>query len=662
MEGKPRLSSESTVPRIDLKEISLRESEQVEWKDQVADVDDVVRSICAFANDWSNLGGGYVVCGAREETDEAGFQRVLMHGLSAARFREIEGRVLEKCRSRVFPQIAPMVEEIPVGESAQRVLVFVVPASRQAHQLRAGDDGGSYFVRIGRSTIEARNGILRELLVRKGAALPWDHRPCAAASAEDLDLLTLREILTRAALWDPGRDLEDYFDENKPLHALMPSIGLREPLTDIARPRNFALLLFGRDTTRFIEAAYAIVSIYPGVDRGEPYSERQEMIGPLVTQIARVIELVNAQSGTTFDKAGAQAPNITKFPARALQEAIVNAFVHRDFELRHPTRITIFSDRIEITSPGGLLAGVDRQAFLAGKGRPLWRNQALSLLLNRLNLAQGEGQGVPTIFRSMRDAGNPAPIFELSEQSVTCILPAHPRHSLMMRLKAVEEAIVLGRLTEARRDLDILLANDPYNVRTVELFLNVCRLQRDAAAIESFVREHRDALDHFPRASLVLLSEGLLEVKELTRGQRELVEELLSRATQSVMELQDARRAAMALRKAGDVEAVVRFVDRQLHLHPSWVDPPMLQIRARALMDLAKMSMKTAGKRSITARLRRSAWEQTHRYLEGAEKDLREALQHADGGLHEWLQKDLGFLKELRRRAGREYSRSQPRN
>ena len=57
--------------KIDLKELANRESEQVEWKENVADPKGVVETIVAFANDYSNLGGGYVVCGAKEGKDES---------------------------------------------------------------------------------------------------------------------------------------------------------------------------------------------------------------------------------------------------------------------------------------------------------------------------------------------------------------------------------------------------------------------------------------------------------------------------------------------------------------------------------------------------------------------------------------------------------------
>ena len=82
----------SLRPRVDLDELAHRESEQVKWKENVADVDDVVATLSAFANDLMNLGGGYVVCGAREARDEHGFPKLVRTGLTAARLKEIEAR------------------------------------------------------------------------------------------------------------------------------------------------------------------------------------------------------------------------------------------------------------------------------------------------------------------------------------------------------------------------------------------------------------------------------------------------------------------------------------------------------------------------------------------------------------------------------------------
>lgn len=95
------------TPRIDLNELARRENEQTEWKENVADVDDVVATLTAFANDLQNLGGGYVVCGVREDKDEYGFPTLVRVGLTASRLKGLEGTVLSRCRDRVSPPITP---------------------------------------------------------------------------------------------------------------------------------------------------------------------------------------------------------------------------------------------------------------------------------------------------------------------------------------------------------------------------------------------------------------------------------------------------------------------------------------------------------------------------------------------------------------------------
>jgi ATP-dependent DNA helicase RecG len=93
------------MPRIDLKELATRESEQVEWKENVANIDEIIETAVAFSNDISNLGGGYIVCGAKETKDEHGFAKMERPGLSANRLKEIEGKFMTGCRERVSPPI-----------------------------------------------------------------------------------------------------------------------------------------------------------------------------------------------------------------------------------------------------------------------------------------------------------------------------------------------------------------------------------------------------------------------------------------------------------------------------------------------------------------------------------------------------------------------------
>jgi ATP-dependent DNA helicase RecG len=418
-----------TSAAVDLHQLSLRESEQTEWKENVADIDDVVETLCAFANDLANLGGGYVVCGAREAKDEHGFPTLVTVGLSASRLRELDGTVSARFRERVSPPIVPLVQELPGATEDRRVLVFIQPATGQAHTFRRGKESAKYFVRVSRSTIEARNGVLRDLLVRKGALEPWDRRP-SSAQVDDLDLLALRDSLQRMGAFSASRGVEGYLSEDVQLSPFVPSLCAREPLTGILRPRNFALLLFGRDTQRFVPGAFSLFSIYPGLDRSDPHAERYELAGNLVEQARRLTELLDGQAYTVFDKLDPKRPNAVKYPKRALFEAMGNALAHRDYELLDPTRITVFADRIEVVSPGSLPLGVDPVDFREGRAGPKWRNQALAWFFNRLQLAQAEGQGIPTIFRVMREEGCPPPTLDADATRVLCILRAHPRYSL----------------------------------------------------------------------------------------------------------------------------------------------------------------------------------------------------------------------------------------
>jgi predicted HTH transcriptional regulator len=417
---------------IDLKALSQRESEQVEWKEH-GDLPDItvsiVKTIVAFANDISNFGGGYVVCGAKEIKDEFGFPKVQYTGLTANKLKEIEGKITQHCRDYTHPAIVPVVQELENPYNpATRILVFIVVASTEVHLYRDGQSS-NYYVRIARETREAGNGVLMQLLLKKQKLTYFDQRVNAAASEIDIDILLLRDCVQEMNLLIPEKSLLDYISDMAQISVFIPPLFAKINLDKVLRPKNFTVLLFGKDKsiTRFHTNAYSVVSIYKGTDRSEPTAERYTFVGNIIGQAKKIIVLLATQTYTAFDKLS-KKPNQVNYPMRALQEAVVNAIVHRDYELNDPIRITVFSDRIEVKSPGALHWGVDKAQFLQGKASAKWRNQSFADVFNRIQLAQSEGQGIPTIFRAMKEEGCPAPIFEFETESITCILPAHPRH------------------------------------------------------------------------------------------------------------------------------------------------------------------------------------------------------------------------------------------
>lgn len=411
---------------IDLDELSKRESERVEWKENVADIEDVVKTAVAFANDYSNLGGGYIVCGAAETTDGFGFQKVELKGLTSSRLKEIEGKVVTMLRERVSPPIVPIIEEIPVSDE-NRVIVFVIVASEKAHSFRSARTKETvYYIRTGRQTREARNGLMMDLFRMKGVQPAWDKQINRSSAPNDLDLIILRNYLQEMRLWDEKKSVDDYLSTKSSISAYIPPFLGAGGIDNLARPRNFSLLIFSKEPVKYFNGAFAYFSVYKGTDRSEPFGIRHEISGDIVQQARKLIDLLRLEAPTFFEKTSPE-PNRVKYPMRALQEAVVNCIVHRDYEVEQPVRITVFSDRIEFYSPGRLPRQIDREAFLAGRAAPFWRNQTLAYFFNKLQLAQGEGQGIPTILRTLSDAGCPAPKFEFGEESVTTtIYPVSP--------------------------------------------------------------------------------------------------------------------------------------------------------------------------------------------------------------------------------------------
>ena len=426
---------------IDLKELSTRESERVEWKENGDDRDvvkSIVKTISAFANDIANVGGGYVVCGAKEIKDKFGFPKVEYTGLTANKLKEIEGKVREHCTNRVTPAIAPIIEIIdnPVNEET-KILVFIITATSKAHTYR-DNETVKYYVRVGRETIEARNGILSQLLTSKQEVDPFDKRANPKVDETDIDFLLFRDCMNEMKLIQPTKPLENYFSDREQIAEFVPPLCVKKSLDGGLCLRNFALFMFGKKNAISLNFpdAYTSLSIYNGTDRSEPTAERHSLTGSIIEQAKKAIELLNTQAYTAFDKIS-EKPNQVKYPIRALQEAVINAIVHRDYEIGEPIRITVFSDRIEVMSPGSLHWGVDREKFLAGKATAKWRNQSFAYLFNKLQLAQSEGQGIPTIIRTMKEEGCPAPVFEIGTDSVTCILPAHPRHIIIREIQKI---------------------------------------------------------------------------------------------------------------------------------------------------------------------------------------------------------------------------------
>lgn len=640
----------------DLRELAKGEGQQVEWKENVADVAKLIETVVAFANDISNLGGGYIVCGAKEIKDEFGFPTVDYVGMGAKRLEEVKKEVLNTCYNPtiVSPPLVLEVQELPVpSDASKRILIITVNATGSAHTYknkREKDKGTipRYYVRVDESTRQATNGLKRQLLIQKKQLESWDKRVHAEAEVEAIDELVLRQYLRDMGLWRNDKLIDQYLSDREVIDVFVPPLLGRLKMSEVLRPKNFAVLVFGKTPMRWVPGAYCILSVFEGETKGRPRGKAQWIQGTIVEQTKRIIELLEVEAITAIDKTDAENANQIKYPTLALKEAIVNAIVHRDYEIEQPVRVDVYSNRIEIYSPGGLPFNVRVEQFKEGKASASWRNQSLGRLFSELNLAQHRGSGVATIIDEMKREGNPAPDFQVDDFSVTCILPAHPRHRFMKLFPEIEQDIVIRDYKSALQKLYGILDEEVHNYKALELLGEVHRLQDTLDLLYTYLAKQQLRYDLIRPATLIIIAE-MLKTLENNDGAQQMANELLATAQQSNLDEQAIQRIAILLRQLNKHKEVVSFVTEHIQKYPTLRNNnQLLQQRARAAMSLAMECETTAKQKKVSASIKKRAKEQFYHYIKIAEKDLGSALQTVSNDYErDWIRRDQMHLETI---------------
>lgn len=214
-------------------------------------------------------------------------------------------------------------------------------------------------------------------------------------------------------------------------------------------------LLFARQPQGILPEAYVRVLRYRGRERGT--GPRQQLLddhrveGPLPDQILRARDLVKQlQPRRKALSADGRFGDAGLVPENAWLEAIVNAVVHRSYSLAGDhTRVEIFDDRIEVTSPGrfpGIVAMAEPD-----KAPRYARNPRVARVLADLNFGQELGEGIKRMYEEMRLAGLQEPLYRQSSASVHLELSGEPVDRRLDALLPVETREIVGALRAAER-------------------------------------------------------------------------------------------------------------------------------------------------------------------------------------------------------------------
>ncbi len=241
------------------------ESERIEFKanwDPRVTGYQVLKTICAFANDLPRHGSGYIILGVAEKDGRA---ELPPRGLTAQQIEDATRWLKGQCR-RIEPQYEPIFS--PEDKDERRILVIWVPASETPpHQAPDGEGGPrKYWVRIDQETVDAQARGLLTQLVDQSTTVPWDSRAALNATVDDLSETLVREHL---------RACESALLDESDTRTIYRKMDIVRRVNDHEVPRNVALLFFSRDPTRWFPGAKIETSILRTGAGGDALDENQ---------------------------------------------------------------------------------------------------------------------------------------------------------------------------------------------------------------------------------------------------------------------------------------------------------------------------------------------------------------------------------------------------
>lgn len=132
------------------------------------------------------------------------------------------------------------------------------------------------------------------------------------------------------------------------------------------------------------------------------FQDRREFLGSLFQQMEETHAYLDMRNQTKATFEGLYRRDTRDYPEEAMREALLNALVHRDYSYRASTLISVYADRTEFVSIGGLPSGVDVEDIMLGLS--LCRNSQLAIIFYRLKLIEAYGTGMPKIINAYKDS------------------------------------------------------------------------------------------------------------------------------------------------------------------------------------------------------------------------------------------------------------------
>lgn len=441
------------------------ESARIEYKGDW-NPEPILHSICAFANDIDNWGGGYIIIGIDEEN---GMPKLPVKGLNKNSIDRINKELLQKC-NLIEPRYIPIVEQTTY-EGKEIIVLWVPGGSDRPYKCpaafpteKAAKSEKVYYIRKMSNSIRANQLEEKELFMLANNQ-PYDDRPNPTARIEDLKSSLISEFL-----YTVNSDLYDR-SLSQPISETAVSMHLIGGPSEWKRPLNVGLMFFNERPDDFFP--YARIEV---VDKPDPTGigmTEKIFSGPLDRQLRDALSYIKnyiIKEKVIKLPDQAEAVRIFNLPYAAVEESLSNAVYHKSYQIGEPITVTVTPDRMEITSlpgPDRTITNDDLQNRRLISRR--YRNRRIGDFLKELKLVEGRNTGIPTILHAMETNGSDMPLFETDEDRTyfTVILPIHKRF-LQTEATTVPKKKQRRNLAEVKKFVVITLEENG-NLSTSEL-------------------------------------------------------------------------------------------------------------------------------------------------------------------------------------------------
>lgn len=356
----------------------FQESETVELKEVV--VDDIKKEIIAFAN----CDGGKLYIGVRDDGTVVGLDNT----------DSVSLQISNMVRDAIKPNVTMFLHYETIVENGKNIVAVAIQrgTDRPYYLASKGMRPEGVYVRQGYSSVPATDTAIRRMIKETDG----DRFEAMRSLNQDLTFEeTQKEFTLRKTEFGPQqmRTLK-----------LIDQDGLYS---------NLALLLSD-------QCVHTIkVAVFQGTDQ-TIFKDRREFNGSLMQQMNEVYDFIDFRNQTRATIEKLYRTDVRDYPEIAVREALLNLLVHRDYAFSSSALISIYADRIEFVSIGGLMPGIDLEDVMVGIS--VCRNQDLANVFYRLHLIEAYGTGMGKIMQAYEGIQE-KPAIETTKNTFKIILP-----------------------------------------------------------------------------------------------------------------------------------------------------------------------------------------------------------------------------------------------